>query len=71
MKSVFIKSGNQIFNREQICTVWYEEFSDQPNVIHVYTTDGGGIQFTGKNAEILWKAMSDSSLDLSPIEESE
>lgn len=72
MNSVFIKSGNQIFNREHVCGVQYNtietlRFNDvHHSKLSVFTVDGKEIIFYDRNADILWEVLSDSSLDLTP-----
>lgn len=72
MQSLFIKSGNQIFNREHVCGVEYFKFPESTrfeqhsSALIVYTINGKEIKFYDRKADILWEVLSDSSLDLTP-----
>lgn len=76
MQSVFIKSGNQIFNREQICGVQYNKADEMPDMfrfngahkskLSLFTVDGREVIFYDRKADILWDVLSDSAIDLTP-----
>lgn len=74
MESLFIKVGNQIFNRINVCGVEYKTFSEEDSKLvgcksklRLFTVDGKEVLFANEQADILWTMFSESSLDLTPI----
>lgn len=67
MNSLFLKVGNQIINREHVCGVQYNTFSNQPehtSKLIVFTVDGREIIFYDQDADLLWEIFDASAFTI-------